>query len=311
MAGRPRARVTIVDNVNPANDLCELNIVFHDIVLNVTRDNETCISWLASNGLLRNSMLCVHCNVAMAFSNHARSADGKRWYCKGCKGDRSIRHNSFFSLSRLSLPQLVELCYWWSTNARQAIVQREVGISKPTIIDWFQFIRDICMSWVIDHPVIMGGPGVVVEIDESKFFHRKYHRGHYREGHWVLGIVQRDSTNCVMVEVPDRRAATLLPIIMDHVLPGTRIITDEFASYNQLQNHDAVNHTYNFVHPADPTVHTNTIEGTWGNAKAKYRAMHGTSEALFSSYLQEFLWRRVFSQNIFGNLLYWIRHYYS
>ena len=47
-----------------------------------------------------------------------------------------------------------------------------------------------------------------------------------------------------------------------NVLPGTRIITDMWQSYNALPNHSAVNHGLHFVDPNDPTVHTNTIEGT-------------------------------------------------
>jgi hypothetical protein len=30
---------------------------------------------------------------------------------------------------------------------------------------------------------------IVVEIDELKFFHRKYHRGMYGDGFWVLGMI--------------------------------------------------------------------------------------------------------------------------
>ena len=50
--------------------------------------------------------------------------------------------------------------------------------------------------------------------------------GHYHEAHWVLGMVERETNVCMMVAVPDRTAATLLPIIAQHVLPGKRIITD-------------------------------------------------------------------------------------
>ena len=140
--------------------------------------------------------------------------------------------------------------------------------------------------------------------------HRKYHRDHYHEGHWVLGMVEREPNACTMVAVPDRTAATLLPIIAQHVLPGSRIITDGWRAYNQLAQHDVVNHQLHFVDPNDPTLHTNTIEGAWANIKAKFRAMHGTSDALFNTNLQKYLWRKIHRDNVFGNILYWIRHYY-
>ena len=66
----------------------------------------------------------------------------------------------------------------------------------------------ICCRYLLDHPVQMGGPGRTVEVDESKFMHRKYHRGHFREGHWVLGMAERDTNLCMMVAVPDHSAAT-------------------------------------------------------------------------------------------------------
>jgi len=30
-----------------------------------------------------------------------------------------------------------------------------------------------------------------VEVDESYFFHRKYHRGRRRHGTWVVGLLER------------------------------------------------------------------------------------------------------------------------
>ncbi len=39
---------------------------------------------------------------------------------------------------------------------------------------------------------MIGGKNIVVEIDESKFGKRKYHRGHRVEGVWVLGMVERN-----------------------------------------------------------------------------------------------------------------------
>ena len=44
----------------------------------------------------------------------------------------------------------------------------------PTAVDWYNFVRDICAQHFIDNPVQIGGQGIEVEIDESKFGKRKY-----------------------------------------------------------------------------------------------------------------------------------------
>ena len=57
-----------------------------------------------------------------------------------------------------------------------------------------------------------------------------------------------------------------------------------------------VNHRLNFVDPLDPEIHTPRIEGSSEMVKHGYRAMYGTSDNLFLSHLQEFLWRRVIGE---------------
>ena len=49
-----------------------------------------------------------------------------------------------------------------------------------------------------------------------------------------FGGIECGTANAFMVEVTDRSAATLLPIIQQyvlHVLPGTTVMTDEWRSY--------------------------------------------------------------------------------
>ena len=49
------------------------------------------------------------------------------------------------------------------------------------------------------------------------------------------------------------------------------------------------------------------------NSSNAYRSMHGTSDNLFDSYWQEYMWKKQHKDNIFGNLysLLDISFYYS
>eukprot|EP00731_Ephydatia_muelleri_P011616 Em0006g510a len=125
-------------------------------------------------------------------------------------------------------------------------------------------LRDICIQFFIDHPAVVGGPGKEVEIDESKFGKRKYNRGRAVEGHWVFGGMERGSGESFLVEVARRDAATLLPIIAQHVRPGTTVYSDEWAAYHQLSTatgnvHLTVNHSLHFVDPVTGA-HTQGVE---------------------------------------------------
>jgi transposase-like protein len=110
----------------------------------------------------------------------------------------------------------------------------------------------------------IGGEGVIVEIDESKFGKRKYHRGHRVEGVWVVGGVElTPQRKCFLIVVPNRSATTLHTIIEEYVIPGSIVYTDCWAGYrgidriNNIQ-HRTVNHSQSF---RNGEVHTNTIEG--------------------------------------------------
>jgi hypothetical protein len=51
----------------------------------------------------------------------------------------------------------------------------------------------------------IGGLGIIVEEDESKFGKRKYHRGHRIEGVWVIGGVERTASRFLFVTVVEDR----------------------------------------------------------------------------------------------------------
>ena len=99
-----------------------------------------------------------------------------------------------------------------------------------------------------------------------------------------------------MEVVPDRTAATLLPIIQNHTLPNTTIHSDQWQAYSRVgsltnvNTHATVNHSLHFVDPVTG-VHTQNVESYWARVKSKFKKMKGCHESQLPSYLDEFMWR--------------------
>ena len=131
----------------------------------------------------------------------------------------------------------------------------------------------------------------------------KGHRGRLpRSQNWVFGMCDTSHSPALgyMEVVPCRDAATLLPIIQRHVRRGTSVWSDEWSSYNRVaslpnvHNHEAVNHSIEFVSPTG--VHTQNVESYWNRVKIKLKRMKGCHEHQLPSYIDEFMYRERFGR---------------
>ena len=100
--------------------------------------------------------------------------------------------------------------------------------------------------------------------------YRKYHRGHFVEGQWVFGGIEKDSRKSFIVAVQDRSEKSLLTLIQKWIEPGSIIVSDCWKAYINLDKygytHETVNHFQEFVNDED--AHNNKIEGHWRQLKA-------------------------------------------
>ena len=61
----------------------------------------------------------------------------------------------------------------WATNRAIGEAITDVKIGKKMGINIYQWCRDIC-SWTLTNgpPILLGGPGAIIQIDESVFTHQ-------------------------------------------------------------------------------------------------------------------------------------------
>ena len=90
------------------------------------------------------------------------------------QGKNVIRAGSFFSKSHLTLQQWMMLIHYWSRQNSVCDAAESSGVGKNTAIDVYQWLREVCSTRLInDGPVRLGGPGMIVQIDESLFRHKQ------------------------------------------------------------------------------------------------------------------------------------------
>ena len=104
----------------------------------------------------------------MATVGGAGNAKGGRVY---------IREGSFFSKSKLSLQKWLFVLVLWAKDTPVTDVIDDAEIDTRTGVDIYQWLRDVCSTKLLQSPIILGGPGIVVQIDG--LFRHKPKASHY------------------------------------------------------------------------------------------------------------------------------------
>jgi len=186
------------------------------------------------------------------------------------------------------------------------------GHSTATITDYIGHFSDLVAHDIRESSCVIGGIGVIVEIDETKLGKRKYHKGHRVDGVWVVVGVERTPERKVFTVVVENRSAEVLAeIISTYVASGSIIITDCWRGYSCIENlvgvsHMTVNHSICFRDP-ETGAHTNTVEGT--NCAIKRAVpVRNRTVSLVERHLMSFVWRRQHEHDLWNSFLDALRY---
>lgn len=242
---------------------------------------------------------CWKCKRSMTIDFNRRSY---RCNKRTCKKEISIFKHTFFENTKMPLNSLIWIAYMYLHKMPISGIISTSGIHSEAVSEWTKFIRQMVADCVESEQVKIGGPNIIIEVDETKLGKRKYHRGHKVEGVWIIAGVERtNEKKLFLIEVEDRSASTILEVFRTFVLPGSVVYTDGWAAYPQVCNelnleHHYVNHKHFFKDP-NTGVHTNTVEGTNNGIKHLIKPRNRTKKNI-NDHLYYYIWRRQNKNNI-------------
>lgn len=231
----------------------------------------------------------------------------KRWKCRECRIQFSVKRGSIFEDSPISLSKWLP-ALWLLVNCKNGIssheLARDLGITQKSA--WFMLQRLRLVVKAPDLGTKLGGnDGGEVEVDETfiggklRNMHREQKIRYEKRGgaHGktvVMGILDRESRQIRAKVVPNVKRETLQNEILKNVKYGSRVYTDQAVGYDTLKRryiHDTVNHAETYV---NGRVHTNGLENFWSLMK---RNLAGTYVAVEPYHLDRYLDEQMFRFN--------------
>lgn len=252
-------------------------------------NDAACLEWLKDKRW-PDGIFCKKCERV---TKHHRVRSRPSYECGFCGNHVHPTANTIFHKSRTPLTTWFHVIYLMAQtrggiSAKQ--VERETGVTYKTAWRMCNLIRSSLAEGL--NPFTG-----TVEVDETYVGGRrpgKHGRG-AKGKTIVLGMAQRKGRLQTQV-IANIRARAVIPVIRQHVKPGSTIYTDELNTYNRLKKfgyeHDRVLHSAKVYVEGD--VHTNAIEGFWSLVK---RGIAGVFHQVGPHYLQHYVNEYAFRYN--------------
>ena len=181
-----------------------------------------------------------------------------------------------------------------------SLVRGSIGLTSNTVINWRNCFRAVMLE-ALECAPRMGGPGELVQVGECLFRGSRVRRRSSApdwepsgDGPWVFGLVHEATGELRLYWVEDTDAATVLPVIVSNVAPGTTICSDERASYSRgikycLDSPDSGGGAMNYRHRLEAGVPQLTMKFRTCKTKLLHQNK-GTTPALLPGHLSAFWW---------------------
>jgi transposase-like protein len=233
--------------------------------------------------------VCPHCStsdrVGKMGGNSTRIGTYK---CYACRKPFTVKIGTVFEASHVPLHLWLQAIFLICASKKGISanqLHRTLGVTLKTA--WFMGHR-IREAMRDSHMLPMGGPGQIVEVDETFIGRdktRKFGAG-WMHKLKVLSLVHRNG-DARSFQVEHTNMKEILPIVQRHIDLETHIMTDDAGHYRALgqwYRHDVIRHEQKEYGRGE--VHTNTIEGFFSIFK---RGMRGVYQHCAKKHLHRYL----------------------
>lgn len=153
------------------------------------KTEEDAIKFAQDVGLIKETVICCFKPMSLRLNNGLKN-HGYYLRCnkRECRKEISIRKNTIFEGSHLTITQILMIIYYFINDQTSFLsIKKNTGIKcNETIVEWLNNCRRICLQYFAKHPTVIGGPGVAVEVDEAVLVKRKYNRGRAVRAQWIF-----------------------------------------------------------------------------------------------------------------------------
>jgi len=247
-------------------------------------------------------IVCQGCGVLGESEKHSKTKTGfQKYCCKACKRVFSDTSGTCLHRKRITPQQFLTTIYELTNKKSITSVRlgEKLGIRQRKAWSILHNVRKgFAAALVSTLPKQFRG---VTESDEGNL-------GKKANAVMVQGILQRGK-QAVLIPILDRTELTLKGNLEAWVRKLSYIITDTAAAYGGLNcsgyTHYTLNHSEEEFSKGDG-IHSNTIEGLWGNLKkVLYGIHHGVAKQNLFGYTSEFLvkYNLRHEQNLFASIL--------
>lgn len=287
------------------------------ILMERVQSDELLEDYLRANGLIKTNPRC--CKRRMKRVGDPNSiASRSRWRCVLCRKSRAILRGSFFENTKMHPFVILRLAFLYvEAGARAHDFRVLMGIKSPTsLTDWLQFIRDVLsqdLKSTLRNKQV-GGPGKLVHIGRTKLSKKKYHskRSVGQEHIFLLGIYAVEHRIAIVEIIPNWSAPDIISIIQKNVCIESTVCTDGSDSYSSLKSLGYDHRTVGNEKEAGSagSVHTNHIKSCFSRLKTFLARKRARESSFLRSYLDEFMWRELHKEEMWGVFLSALRHQY-